>query len=570
MAIVYYNNCGFEVDHSTQENVLSLQEYEVQFARMAHAYSESFIGGILAPLKLGITMLIKFMTSFQGLLMSIVTSIVAIFAKMRGNKRSSGISSGGGGGGGSSSSNFDALRYDTSAVSNSTGTGISKEIVKGLLERKEETVKQMCEVVNHSDRLTVDKIDLEALRPIYPTVSDGMIDVNKNSAIEAVRELTGNGRLSTATIDELFKVEDLENFIEIDVDKNVLGIHRIKEPQFVPILRDVLRTRVAYDNKVKSRLNGIKPKIVNSKMVASHFEDIARILDVPNNDVEFVNFLSESILSYSEYLSFISVHILLGIPSGIERTNDDNNDGMQLSVDEFNAMLKKHYASGDSILERIAVRTPEKLKHVFASAPRDQYKILHELLLSSSSVKYKIPAEDLPKVISALDNINSKAITEMNMDQLDIDLVDINNNLYNMILFDRKDAHNTRKSKIYGACIDERLRAKNITSYAKNVIPTRIKETKDFLEDAKKMAENVEQSKSQDMNTMTTNALNVSRDINLYMGKVIALTGNLSQAALCNAYNIISDVLLENAAMMVTVGTLANVLDPDEFAKLSC
>lgn len=569
MAIVYYNNCGFEVDHSTQESVLSLQEYEVQFTRMAHAYSESFIGGILAPLKLGITMLIKFMTSFQGLLMSIVTSIVAIFAKMRGNKRSSGIGGGGGGGGGSSSSNFDALRYDSSELTNSAGTGITKDVVKGLLERKEETVKQMCEVVNHSDRLTVDKIDLEALRPIYPTVSDGMIDVNKNSAIEAVRELTGNGRLSTATIDELFKEEDLHNFIEIDVDKNVLGIHRIKEPQFAPILRDVLRTRVAYDNKVKSRLSGIKPKIVNSKMLASHFEDIARIVDVPNTDVEFVNFLSESILSYSEYLTFISAHILLGIPSALERTSEDT-EGMQLSVEEFNEMMKKHYATGKDVMGRLLSGSADKMKRVFEASPQDQYKVLHEALLSSSDIKYKIPAADLPKVISALDNINSKAITEMNMDQLDIDLVEIDNNLYNMILFDRKDMNNTRKSKIYGACIDEKLRAKNIASYAKNTMPTRIKETKDFLEDAKKMVENASQHVSQNSNTIATNALNISRDINLYMGKVIALTGNLSQAALCEAYNIISNVLLENAAMMVTVGTLANVLDPDEFAKISC
>lgn len=569
MAVVYYNNCGFEVDHDTQESVLSLQEYEVQFSRMAHAYSESFIGGVLAPLKLGITMLVKFMTSFQGLLMSVVTSIVAIFAKMRGNKRSSGISSGGGGVSVGSSSSFDALRYDTSALSNSTGTGITKEVVKGLLERKEETVKQMCDVVNHSDRLTVDKIDLEALRPMYPTVSDGMLDVNKNSAIEAIRELTGNGRLSTATIDELFKAEDLHNFIEIDVDRNVLGIHRIKEPQFAPILRDVLRTRVAYDNKVKSRLNGIKPKIVNSKMLASHFEDIARIIDVPNTDTEFVNFLTESILSYSEYLSFISAHILLGIPRDIERKNDDTED-MQLSVKEFNDMLKKHYATGDSILERIAVRTPDKLKRIFESSKQEQYKLFHDLLLSSSSIKYKIPAEELPKVISALDNINTKAITEMSMDQLDIDLVEIKDNLYNMILFDRKDMHNTRKSKIYGACIDERLRSKNIASYAKNTIPNRIKETKSFLEDAKKMVENVGQNLPQDANVLATNALNISKDINLYMGKVIALTGNLSQAALCSAYTIISNVLLENAAMMVTVGTLANVLDPDEFAKLSC
>lgn len=406
---IHINNSEIELEMMEAQSAAIMYQNEIHNKMHLlenNIYSEA-LGSLIAfggILKAAFMLLAKFVLSFKGIILTVITGFLTFLAKRKFTGKQLDSTGGGGGGGGSS--------FSPSEVPVLGKPGISAEsIVRRVSQIRAEKSKnrqlKVEELMSKGkiSRSTFDKATAEILAEIIP----------QSTQAELTKEVLTN-------IGKDLKEQDIAKLLRIDVDGNNRGAMILGNEFLQSLVRDIVISSfeegvTQSGRKYQDALNQAGPLVFfDAKELANLFDPIAKLLNIPMSAREvFINFTAGWIADYANiFSSAISLQYLVcGFANkNNEEVLDDKFDALDKITGDnaaFQEKMQRLMGNKQMQLEAVSkkVKKPEDTKEFLEKA-------LQIYLLGLGTNEYKIEkAQALQPALKSIEDVIQKCFIEI-------------------------------------------------------------------------------------------------------------------------------------------------------------
>lgn len=545
MATMLFGNFPIDVDFDTFEAHMTLQETYNQIELQSKAitsYAEAIgVSSISSIVSMGFTFLSKFISSFYGVMLSVVTGIIGLLLKRKFGRTLTSVS-GGGGGGGSSSGKFDNIVIHVSEDARKLGApGITaKNMEEARKQSRERRARFRQRLAAHREFDPV-KVNQEVVHALSDALSTQDI-----------------GNMITEDLPTLFqkvKPEDLASLIRLDIDKYNPGLMYI-DNALSPDMAVLMTKSDMYKSEFMPDVLGPQGMIylVNEEEMRKNFDDIAKIINSPNTELDISNMISMYLQNFTDVFITSVILILKSTTVSIKdetlRTYIDGQIRSVLNEAMTSKMKTCQEPFNDKYTEVIT---------------KDDIDTMYLELTKSAGHRYKIlNPKDLSKVEKALDKMLDDGIAKVkNINDVGMKLVEVGNNSYDVRLFLRDKENATYRSKAMGAYLSQNFEAAGITNKLRTEHKDKVKELTNAIDNSKekimKSLNNLQGSNIDSVNY----SLGISRSNTQILAKILELSTYLISASNHNLYGRLTEVIAQYVLQIAYASILWNEL-PDE------
>lgn len=546
MATMLFGNFPIDVDFDTYEAHMTLQETYNQIELNSKAismYAEAIgVSGISSIISMGFTFLSKFISSFYGIMLSVVTGLIGLLIKRKFGKTLNSISGGGGGGGGSSSGKFDNIVIHVSEDAKKLGApGITAARMEEMRKQSNERRKRFRQrLASHREFDPV-----KANQEVVNALSDAL-------SFQDVGHMVAE---DLPTIFQKVKPEQLAHLIRIDIDKYNPGLMYI-DNMLSPDMAVLMTKSDMYKSEFMPDALGPQGVLylVNEEEIRKNFDDIAKAVNSQNTELDLANMIASYLSEFTDVFITSVILILKSTTVSIKDESLRNYIDSQIRSVLNEAMTTKMKTCQEPFNDRYNdVITKDDIDAIYLE------------LTKSAGHKFKIlNPKDLSKVEKAFDNILKDGIVKVkNINDVGMNLVEVGNDSYDVRLFLRDKEKDTYRSKAMGAYLSQVFEGTGLTTKLRTEHKEKVSELTNAIDNSKdkimKSLNNLQGSNVDSVNY----SLDISRSNTQILAKMLELSTYLISASNHDLYRRLT-VTIANYVVQISYAVLIWDKLPDE------